>query len=369
MPSVAFIAVMLPLVVASVALGVFLIYIWVRYSPIVVRVFEQPPVFAPLRLEPEPGGEDVRFATADGIELAGTYLPHRTTSRVGVVVFCTEFLGDRWSVLAYADGLREAGFDLFTFDFRNHGQSATDSSYKPLQWVSDLEVLDLKAALAYLQGRPDRDPAGVALFGLSRGGGTALCVAADEPTVWGVVTDSAFPTRGTMFSYILRWAEIYVGSPTLWRRMPRCLFAFAGWAGRTTSQWQSGRRYPNIERAARRLSPRPWLMVHGEKDAYIGPDIAMGLFEHADHPKEAWIVPGAKHNRSREADPARYRRRLVAFFREFAPRRLPSASTSNNHVVVPNPDLVKSRRSQLAPISGVAAFSEGLSAPAVAGSP
>ena len=323
MTSPAWLVIVVPLTAGLAALAAFLVYVWIRYSPIVRRIFEEPPVFAPLRVGPEPGGEDVRFRTEDGIELAGTYFPTTAASRAGVIVFCPEFLGDRWSALPYADGLREAGFDLFTFDFRNHGDSQTDPSYQPLQWVSDLEVRDLRAALAYLRTRPDRDPAGVGLFGVSRGGGTALVVAASDPTVWSVATDGAFSTRGTMMAYILRWAEIYVGSKTLWRRMPLWMFAFAGWTGRVSSQWRSGRRYPSLKRAVARLAPRPWLMIHGEKDAYIGPEIARDLFAAAGEPKEAWIVPGAKHNRCREADPALYRDRLVGWFRRWAPRHGP----------------------------------------------
>jgi pimeloyl-ACP methyl ester carboxylesterase len=312
---------LIPVVAGLAILLGFLVYVWIRYSPIIGRIFEETPVFAPLRVPPEPGGEEVRFRTADGFELAGTYFPALTDNRTGVIVFCPEFLGDRWSALPYAEGLREAGFDLFTFDFRNHGESQTDPSYSPLQWVSDRELVDLRAALDYLRGRPDRDPAGVGLFGVSRGGGTALVAAASDPTIWAVATDGAFPTRGTMLAYILRWAEIYVGSKTIWRRMPKWMFASAGWAGRIRSQWLLGRSYPSLERAVARLAPRPWLMIHGEKDAYIGPEIALELFDRADDPKEAWIVPGAKHNRCREADPASYRDRLVDFFGRYAPRR------------------------------------------------
>ena len=43
-----------------------------------------------------------------------------------------------------------------------------------MHWASDREVRDLRAALAYLRTRPDRDPAGFGLFGVSRGGTTAL---------------------------------------------------------------------------------------------------------------------------------------------------------------------------------------------------
>ena len=77
-----------------------------------------------------------------------------------MLVFCHEYLSDRWSFQPYADGLRDLGFDLFTFDFRNHGASDSDPVYQPLQWVTDHEVRDLRAALAYLRSRPDRDPAG-----------------------------------------------------------------------------------------------------------------------------------------------------------------------------------------------------------------
>ena len=81
-----------------------------------------------------------------------------------------------------------------------------------------------------------RDPAGFGLFGVSRGGSVALCVAADDPAVWAVATDGAFPTRGTMLAYILRWAEVYVGHQQAWRYMPLWVFRFVGWAGRLRSE-------------------------------------------------------------------------------------------------------------------------------------
>jgi pimeloyl-ACP methyl ester carboxylesterase len=311
------------LAIAGLGLAAFLLYIWVRYSSIIARIFTETPVFAPLRATPVPADEDVTITTADGFQLAGIYFRTTAPHRLGVVVFCTEYLGDRWSALPYADGLREAGFDLFSFDFRNHGDSQSDPSYQPLQWVSDLELTDLRAVLNYLRSRPDADPAGVALFGLSRGGGTALAVAGEDPTVWALATDGAFPTHGTMLSYILRWAEIYVRGERFWKCMPRFIFSFAAWAGRITTERQRGRSYPKLERAARKLGPRPWLLIHGEKDAYIGPQIALGLFAHAGEPKESWIVPRAKHNRCREKDPAAYRARLVEFFTRYAPRQAP----------------------------------------------
>ncbi len=298
----------------------FLVYVYIRYSPIIGRIFEEKPLFFPLRVAPTAEGEEVRFETADGLGLAGTYFKTRAARRLGVLVFCHEYLGDRWSAQAYAGHLRELGFDLFCFDFRNHGQSDSEPGYQPLQWLTTHEVTDLRAALKYVRGRDDADSAGVGLFGVSRGGSAALCVGGKDPRVWGVVTDGAFPTRGTMLAYILRWAEIYVGVKTLWRHLPMQAYQFLAWSSRKRVQARLNCRFPDVERATARLAPRPLLMVHGEKDSYIGPSIARALFDRAGDPKELWLVPKAKHNRCREVAGAEYSERVGGFFLANAPR-------------------------------------------------
>jgi len=327
---------LLSLLVPLGSLAVFLVYVYIRYAPIVGRIFEEKPMFLPLRVPPlEDDGESVRFTTDDGLELGGTYLLAKTESRLGILVFCHEYLSDRWSYQPYLNAFRDQGYDIFTFDFRNHGVSDVDPSYRPLQWVTNHEVSDLRAALSYVRSRPDFDPAGFGLFGISRGGGTALVVAASDPGVWGVITDGAFPTRGTMHAYILRWAEIYVGNPFLWRHMPKFMFEFVGWSGRMVSTRKLGCQLPDVERAASKIAPRPWLMIHGAKDAYIGLDIARGLFQEAREPKELWVVPGAKHNRCREVRPEEYSERVGTFFARFAPRRRLVAHASTTPREVP----------------------------------
>ena len=329
MPSLPIVLVVTPLALLVAVVAVFMLYVIVQYSGIVARIFEEKPLFLPLRVARPEDGEDVRFVTPDGMNLVGTYLKTRSSRRSGVLIFCHEFLSNRWSVTPYLDHLRDHGFDLFSFDFRNHGESDLDPRYSPLQWVSDHEVQDLRAAVDYLRSRPDADPAGYGFFGVSRGGGSALCVASKERGAWGVVTDGAFPTRGTVVAYIHRWAEIYVQSQWFWKLMPTPLFEYLGWTGRMRAQFRTGCRYPSVERAVARLTPRPWLAIHGQKDAYIGVGIAEKFFSQASEPKELWIVPQAKHNRCREKAPEQYADRLVQFFERYAPRRIthPEVST------------------------------------------
>ena len=69
-------------------------------------------------------------------------------------------------------------------------------------------------------------------------------------------------------------------------------------------------------------------MIHGQRDTYIGPEIARALFNHGKSPKELWLVAEAKHNRCREADPDNYAARVVGFMEQFAPRRPVAAAAS-----------------------------------------
>ena len=152
--------------------------------------------------------------------------------------------------------------------------ATADPGYKPLQWVTDHEVARPPGGLAYLRSRPDPDPAGFGLFGVSRGGGTALVRRGRRPGRLGgrsptgrsrpagrcSPTSSAGP-RSTSATRCFWTAHARTGSST-----------FVGWAGRLRSQRRLDCRFPDVERAVARLAPRPWLMIHGEKDAYIGPD-------------------------------------------------------------------------------------------------
>ncbi len=317
---------LLSLALSAVAAGVFfavaaIAYLAVKYTPKIVRIFEDRPVFMPLRVEPIETGELVGFPADDGVRLSGSYFKTRTRERVGVLVYCHEFLSDRYSYRPYVDRLRDAGFDVFTFDFRNHGESETQPDYEPLQWVSNREQADLSGALRYLRSRGDRDPAGFGLFGVSRGGTAALFAAAAEPDVWGVITDGAFPTRGTMVHYIERWAEIYVRSERYLSLIPRWVFEILAWITRRESERRRGCRFLNVESAVSRLAPRPWLMIHGERDVYIGPEVARSLFSYGNGPRELWLVNDAKHNRCLERNPAAYAARLSLFLANYAPRR------------------------------------------------
>ena len=258
------------------------------------------------------------------------------------MVYCHEFLSNRWSYRPYIDHLRDLGFDVFTFDFRNHGESPAEPGYEPMHWASDREVRDLRAALAYLRTRPDRDPAGYGLFGVSRGGTTALLVTPEERDVWGVITDGAFPTIGTMMAYILRWAELYLRNPLVRRFDPPMALPQPGPFGTAAVGARAGLPLPRPGEGGGADGARPWLAIHGQRDTYINPEIVEELFDRGNGPREMWLVPEAKHNRCREREPEAYAGRLLDFVDRYAPRRPITESPESEAEVESEPEPVAS---------------------------
>src|SRR5436190_1382325 len=124
-------------------------------------------------LMPGPGAEDGRIAAGDGPTLRGCYLSARTRRR-GVILFGLEFGSNRWAAVQYCGKLRDAGYDVFAFEPRNQGESDKDESYSPLQWVTDKDLADMRAAVAYLKARPDAPAEGVGILGVSKGGSVGM---------------------------------------------------------------------------------------------------------------------------------------------------------------------------------------------------
>jgi pimeloyl-ACP methyl ester carboxylesterase len=301
-------------VLGLVGLYFYLLY---RYLDYLVRIFQEKPLFIIPRGEPQGCVEEVRFPTSDGLALYGCYLRRAgglEQHRRGVILFGLEFGANCWGSVPYCEHLLARGFDVFTFEFRNQGQSDRQPDYEPLQWVTEYEVRDMRAALEYLKGRSDADPRGIGFFGISRGGAAGLLAAADDGFVRCMVTDGAFATYTTMVPYMRKWIGIYSHRYWLQRVLPNWYYGLLARAGLRRIRRERCCRFPDLEPAMRELAPRPLLMIHGGADTYIKPEMARALYDRARHPKEFWLVDGAKHNQAIQTAGEEYRRRVLDFF-------------------------------------------------------
>lgn len=313
-----------PLALTLLLSGLYYYLRW-RYLRFIVRIFEERPLFIVPRGQPVPGAEDVTFPTTDGLRLCGCYLHTTAPRRRGVILFAVEFGSNRWSCLPYCQHLIASGYDLFAFEPRGQGDSPSHPGYEPLQWVTNFEVADARAALAYLKKRPDADPRGVGFFGISKGGNAGLLAAVDEPFVRCLVTDGIFPTYTMTLGYARKWYGIYNNHYLLQGLIPLWYYGLVCKEALRRIARQRRCRFPNLEPLIGRLAPRPLLMIHGGGDTYVKPEIAEFLFRQAREPKQFWLVEGAKHNQALHVVRAEYQRRLLDFFDEHLAEKLQPA--------------------------------------------
>lgn len=286
----------------------------IYYVRIILRVFETKPPFRAHLFPPDPTAEALDFTTTDGITLRGSL--HRQPDRTakGLILFCPETDSSHWSARSYCHALMEDGFDVLSFDFRGQGESDPFPGYVPDHWPTMYEVDDVRAAIDFIARRDDLKHLPLGLMGISRGSMLALIAAAESPKVRAVCCEGAYSTDSLMLYFILHWSRIYLPQ---WVRMliPMWHFKLTLKIVRWTSRILRQKPYVVLEKWLPKLRNRPVLLVAGERDNYVHPDVAKELVRciHSSN-AQVWTVPSAKHNRARAVAAAEYDRRLTAFF-------------------------------------------------------
>jgi len=240
--------------------------------------------------------ETVMFPATDGVPLSGWFIPaqHSTTT----VLICHGISANKGNFLGFVPFLHRAGFNVFIFDLRGHGDS-------PGHTVSFgyYEAHDVRGAVKYLSRRPDTK--NILAYGFSMGASSLLHAMPHLPTVRAVVVDSTFADmtllgeqqmaflpisiRNLMMSAIKCWTRVELGVPLA---------------------YISPRRHIGV------ISPRPLLIIHGAADTLIPPSQAQLNFQAAGQPRALWLVPGANHIQPMLVQEEAYQQRGLAFFRK-----------------------------------------------------
>jgi len=303
------------------SLVVFLVLLIAKYVRICLNIFldTRPPLYTGPRDFQPLHGQVVRFRSFDGTSLRGMHL--NTQNRAvykGAIVFCHEYGSDMYSCSRYIRPLIDAGFDVFTFDFRGHGESSISKKYHPLQWPSDKEQEDALGACAYVESILEKEgrPVEIGLFGISRGAGAGLLASSSDPNIKAIICDGAFSTDTTVIAFMKRWAHIFARVKLVYENHSEMFWKFLAWLLTQFAQPKLGCRFPSVRKALKEMLPRPILFIHGQKDRYIRVDQTQLLYQAAPSPKYLWIVEEAKHNQSAVLQPQQYAARTVAFFRK-----------------------------------------------------
>lgn len=290
----------------------FYLYCVTTYSKVIDRIFAEKPMLFADRGTPIAGAQPVTLRTAHGRRIEGSLLPCKRSMPLATILFLHEYGSDRWMAGPYAGYLLDAGFDLLTIDFCSSGESEAIPGYEPLQWPTEFELEDARSAIRYLKEN-GRTPDRLGVFGISKGGGVALCLASEEPAVKAIVTDGAFPVHDMVVYYSMKWIEIYSTSRFIYSYLPRWFYSGIVLFALHRVERRKNVRYLSVETAVKRRAQGSLLMIHGKNDNYIKQEVVERIFESARGEKDLWIVPKAKHNRCLEREGKNYESRVVSF--------------------------------------------------------
>lgn len=256
---------------------------------------------------------DVTF-WCDGLRLAAHLrLPEGEGPHPAVVVCPGMSLTKEVWVPAYAEGLTAAGFVTLTPDWRGFGASEGARG----RLLPALQVRDARAALDWLEARPDVDGARLGVLGLSLGCSVAVAVMAadgrvragvgvagpaDLGRVWGAfpgfpafrqrVAEArrAYATTGE--SRTVRVSRLLSGDPETAAKIEAEAPSHPTWSPEVTYESLLDLFEFAPERDAGRIGPRPLLLVTPEHDPVIAGDELRSLATAVGPSARLLVVPG-----------------------------------------------------------------------------
>lgn len=242
--------------------------------------------------------ESVEFPTTGKIVLKGWYvLADKPSSKT--IMICHGWGANKSDILSFTSFLAaRGGYNLFYFDFRNHGDSGGSRSS-----LGKYEIQDILSAYEFVKRTRPGLCRQTALFGFSMGAGAAVGAASKLPEIAGVVAENPFSSFDDV---VARFAKLYY-------KVPRTPLVDITLAFVRLRLGFNPNDYSPVKYIAE-VSPRPLLIIQGGSDQRMPPRVGKELYEAAKNPKELWIVEGADHGEAYMKSGRRYELKLLEFF-------------------------------------------------------
>lgn len=179
-----------------------------------------------------------------------------------------------------AQSFCDMGLITMIFNFRGAGLS--EGNFDMIGWARDLT-----AAVDYLWELPGVDRSRLLVMGFSGGAAAAVYAAAADARIKALVT-CACPASFSMI-------EAPEGRQSFMQQAREVgIFKDPGFPP-SEDEWVEHFREIAPIKWISMISPRPLLIVHGDRDELIPLDHARQLYSRAKAPKELAVIPGAGH--------------------------------------------------------------------------
>jgi len=234
------------------------------------------------------GATRVSFESTDGLLIAGFWtavpapslgdIPNPHWGRKTLVI-CPGSRGGKSSYLPLASRFLDDGYNVFTFDFRGHGQSGGQ-----IVTFGDHERRDVLGAVRWLRQNHPMESRHIVAIGVDTGAAALLAAAAD-PSNDGRAIDAlaVFGCYDRFDQFAADAARVSFPPPLQWLIVPVAVPLACVQTGADLRDFS-----PAIDAAA--VSPRPILFVHGQRDSVIIFDRVQNLYDAANAPKSyLWL--------------------------------------------------------------------------------
>jgi uncharacterized protein len=223
--------------------------------------------------------EDVAFPAADGVGIAGWYVPASDADTTALL--CHGLGSGRAGWMSLIRRLHQAGVNVLAIDLRAHGASDGAVCTYGLS-----EQADVRGAVAWLKAARHDGARRVVGVGASLGGAALLMAAADEPRLDAVAVLGTYATLGGELEDVAR------------RQMLPPFGFLARHLGLPLASLHAGvdLRDARPADAVARLWPRPVLVVHATGDEVIPFDEGRRLYDAAPIGRQSLWVHGGSHN-------------------------------------------------------------------------
>ncbi|MFK7777667.1 MAG: alpha/beta hydrolase [Gimesia sp.] len=258
--------------------------------------------------------DEVCFPSAGGLTLHGIIAKPKDCDPRGLILFCHPFKSTGEIALYQCRGLFKAGFAVFSFDFRNHGESDVDPQYRSVHWLSNHEISDVEAAIRFIRKQPHLSQLPLGLYGMSRGASAALVVAAQSSRIQFVACEGAFVNEDLFLDHAIRWGErflprIFIQLVPTWEVIRA--FHLMSWY----SKYKQGCSYMNLKPHLKSLKNKDLLFFVGENDQSVVPKMTELIINNIRSSRiTACSLPNAIHNAGRFTQLQKYDAALIEFF-------------------------------------------------------